>query len=52
MVQRLAAHAEKSDPALIEEASVFYCDHPALVKTHGGAAFSTAMANMAEKHLS
>lgn len=49
-VQQLAAHAEKSDPSLIDKASAFYSDHPALIKTLGGAALTIAMAKMAEKH--
>lgn len=49
MVQQLAAHAEKSDPSIIDRASSFYAEHPALVKTLGGAALTIAMAKMAEK---
>jgi hypothetical protein len=52
MVQQLAAHAEKSDPSLIDEASAFYSEHPALIKTLGGAALAIAMAKMAEEHQS
>jgi hypothetical protein len=50
VVQQLAAHAEKSDPSVIDKASAFYSDHPALIKTLGGAALTIAMAKMAEKH--
>ena len=50
VVQQLAAHAEKSDPSLIDKASSFYSQHPALIKTLGGAALTIAMAKMAEKH--
>jgi hypothetical protein len=49
VVQQLAAHAEKSDPSIIDRASSFYAEHPALVKTLGGAALTIAMAKMAEK---
>jgi hypothetical protein len=49
VVQQLAAHAEKSDPSLIDKASAFYSEHPALIKTLGGAALTIAMAKMAEK---
>lgn len=48
VVQELAAHAEKSDPSLIDKASAFYSEHPALIKTLGGAALTIAMAKMAE----
>jgi len=47
-VQQLAAHAEKSDPSIIDKASAFYSEHPALIKTLGGAALTIAMAKMAE----
>ncbi len=50
VVQQLAAHAEKADPSLIDKASSFYSEHPALIKTLGGAALTIAMAKMAEKH--
>jgi hypothetical protein len=50
LVQQLATHAEKNDPSLIDKASAFYSQHPALVKTLGGAALTIAMAKMAEKH--
>ena len=50
VVQQLAAHAEKSDPSLIDKASAFYSEHPALIKTLGGAALTIAIAKMAEKH--
>jgi hypothetical protein len=49
VVQKLATHAEKSDPSLIDKASAFYSEHPALIKTLGGAALTIAMAKMAEK---
>ena len=49
VVQQLAAHAEKSDPSLIDKASAFYSEHPALIKTLGGAALTIAMAKMAQK---
>lgn len=49
VVQQLAAHAEKSDPSIIDKASSFYAEHPGLVKTLGGAALTIAMAKMAEK---
>jgi hypothetical protein len=48
-VHQLATHAEKADPSLIDKASAFYSEHPALIKTLGGAALTIAMAKMAEK---
>jgi hypothetical protein len=33
LVQQLAAHAEKSDPSIVDNASAFYAQHPAVVKT-------------------
>ena len=49
-VQQLAAHTEKSDSSIIDKASAFYAEHPALIKTLGGAALTIAMAKMAEQH--
>jgi len=49
VVQQLATHAEKSDPSLIDKASEFYSQHPALIKTLGGAALTIAMSKMAER---
>jgi hypothetical protein len=49
VVQQLAAHAEKSNPSVIDKASAFYSEHPALIKTLGGAALTIAMAKIAEK---
>ena len=48
-VQQLAAHAEKSDPSIIDRASSFYAEHPGLVKTLGGAALTVALAKIAER---
>ena len=49
VVQQLAAHAEKSDPSIIDKASSFYAQHPTLVKTLGGAALSIALAKVAQR---
>lgn len=49
MVQQLAAHAEKTDPSVIDKASSFYAEHPTLIKTLGGAALSIALAKVAER---
>jgi len=48
-VQQLAAHAEKSDPSIVDKASSFYAQHPTLVKTLGGAALSIALAKVAQR---
>jgi hypothetical protein len=49
IVQQLASHAERSDPSVIDKASAFYAQHPALIKTLGGAALSIALAKVAER---
>ncbi len=48
-VQQLAAHAEKTDPSIVDRASSFYAEHPGLVKTLGGAALSVALAKIAQR---
>jgi hypothetical protein len=48
-VQQLASHAEKADPSIIDRASQFYAEHPALIKTLGGAVLSVALATVAQK---
>lgn len=49
VVQQLAAHAEKSDPSIVDKASAFYAQHSTLVKTLGGAALTIALAKVAER---
>ena len=49
LVQQLAAHAEKSDPSIVDKASAFYAQHPTLVKTLGGAALSIALTKLAQR---
>jgi len=49
LVQQLAAHAEKTDPSIVDKASAFYAQHATLVKTLGGAALSIALAKVAER---
>ncbi len=49
VVQQLAAHAEKTDPSIVDNASAFYAQHSTLVKTLGGAALSIALAKVAER---
>jgi hypothetical protein len=48
-VQQLAAHAEKTNPSIVDQASAFYAQHSTLVKTLGGAALTIALAKVAER---
>jgi hypothetical protein len=48
-VQQLAAHAEKTNPSIVDQASAFYAQHPVLVKTLGSAALSIALAKVAQR---
>jgi hypothetical protein len=49
-VQRLAAEAQKRDPSVIDQFSGFYAQHPALVKTLGGAALAVVISKIAQQH--
>jgi hypothetical protein len=49
VVQQIAAHAEKTDPSIVDKASAFYAQHSTLVKTLGGAALTVALAKVAER---
>jgi hypothetical protein len=49
-VQRLAEHAEKQDPSIVDQLSHVYAQHPTLVKTLGAAALGIAMKRIAETH--
>ena len=49
VVQQLGAHAEKSNPSIIDSVSSFYAQHAGLVKTLGGAALTVALAKVAER---
>ena len=49
VVQQIAAHAEKTDPSIVDKASAFYAQHSGLVKTLGGAALTIALAKVAER---
>ena len=49
VVERMASHAEKTDPSIVDRASAFYAQHPTLVKTLGGAALSIVLAKVAER---
>ncbi|MFL6529853.1 MAG: hypothetical protein ACJ8KX_05235, partial [Chthoniobacterales bacterium] len=46
-VQQAAAHAEKSDPSIVDMVSNFYAAHPTLVKTLGTMAMTMAMSHLA-----
>ena len=45
-VSEIAAHAEKSQPGVIDEVSQFYAQHAGLIKLLGGAALAVTMAKM------
>ncbi len=49
-VQQMADHAEQHSPGIIEQMSNFYAEHPALVKSLGGAALAIALSRMAQRH--
>jgi hypothetical protein len=49
LVQQIAAHAEKTDPSIVDRASAFYAQHSGLIKTLGGAALTIALAKVAER---
>jgi hypothetical protein len=48
-VQQLAAHAQSSNPSIVESVSSFYAQHTTLIKTLGGAAMTVALAKVAER---
>ena len=49
-VQRLAEEAQKRDPSIVEKASEFYAQHPALVKTLGVGALAVIMSHISQRH--
>jgi hypothetical protein len=49
VVQKLAVHAEKANPSIVDSLSGFYAQHSSLVKTLGGAALTIALAKVAER---
>ncbi len=49
-VQKLAEHAEKHDPTIIDRVSEVYAQHPVLIKSLGAAALGIAMKKIAETH--
>jgi hypothetical protein len=48
-VRKLAEHAERRNPGVVDEVSGFYAEHPHLVKTLGSAALTVIMARIAQK---
>ena len=45
-VTEIAAHAEKTQPGIVDEVSGFYAQHAGLIKMLGGAALAITMAKM------
>lgn len=48
-VQQLAAHAQKNDPSIIEQASNFYAQHPQVVQGLGAGALALIMSHVSRK---
>jgi hypothetical protein len=48
-VERLAEHAQQRDPAIVDQASRFYAQHPHLVKTLGVAALGVVLSQMGSR---
>ena len=48
-VQQIAEHAEQHNPAVVEQVSNFYAQHPQLIKTLGAAALTVFMARLAKQ---
>ncbi|MGN6702563.1 MAG: hypothetical protein ACTHKB_06340 [Burkholderiaceae bacterium] len=46
-VERIAAHAERENPGIVDTMSRFYAEHPTLVKALGSAALSILLGKMA-----
>jgi hypothetical protein len=49
-VQRLAEHAERQDPSIVDKASEFYSQHPTLVQGLGAGALALIMSKMYQNH--
>ena len=45
-VQQIAAHAERQNPSVVDEASSFYAQHPQVMKAVGGLALTIALQHM------
>ena len=48
-VQQIAQHAEQRNPAVVDQVSSFYSQHPQLIKTLGATALAVFMARMAQQ---
>jgi hypothetical protein len=48
-VQQAAAHAQQSNPSIVDKVSGFYAQHPDVVKALGGAAISIAIQHIARR---
>ena len=48
-VQRLAEHAEKQNPSIVDQASAFYAQHPTLVKTLGASSLALIMSHLSRR---
>lgn len=49
VVEQLAAQAEQQSPAVIDQVSDYYAQHPDLVRTLGPGALTTALSGLAER---
>lgn len=45
-MSEIAAHAERSQPGVVDQVSQFYAQHAGLIKMLGGAALAVTMAKM------
>lgn len=45
-VQKVVAHAQQTEPGIVDKLSAFYAEHPGLVKTLGGVAMAVALSKM------
>jgi hypothetical protein len=48
-VSQIAAHAERTNPGIVDKLSGFYAEHPTLVKTLGSAAMAIVLSKMHDK---
>lgn len=47
-VNKIAVHAEQSQPSIVDQVSRYYAQHAGLIKLLGGAALAVTMAKMKE----
>ncbi len=48
-VSAIAAHAETTDPSIVDRIGSFYAEHPTLVKTLGAVALSAVMGHLSRR---